>query len=163
MTIYSGEAQAMSFEPKKIGKEKERKPPPEGWTGENDTWSNLMGMELMKAGFPPHKVAIKDEVLELISHDSAVEFNAIPIGIDLDGKTVVIAVSDSSDDQIKDDLEFLLSRPVKLIAAKKKDIKYAINMNYNPDGESAAPIESEEEPEDLKAEPKEGKDRWDQI
>ena len=158
----------MPFEPKKIGNKKEQKPPPEGWTGENDTWSNLMGMELMKAGFPPHKVPIKDEVLELLDHDSAIAFNAIPTGIDVDGKTVIIAVSDSSDDQIKDDLEFLLSRPVKLVTAKKEDIKYAINMNYNPDGESAAPDVPEEPEEDTdkpkaEANPKDDKDRWDQI
>lgn len=69
-----------------------------------------------------------DEVLSKVPLNSAKKYGIFPIG--LEGKTVLIAISDPTDLKMLDDIGFSLGLRIKPILALESDIMRAIAVHY---------------------------------
>lgn len=82
---------------------------------------------------------ISPEVLQMLPESIARESTVIPI--ELDGESLVVAMSDPNDFETLDKLRFVVNRDVRAEAASKEAIKAALNRAYGGgggDGESSS-------------------------
>lgn len=69
-----------------------------------------------------------DEILNMVKGDVAKKFGIFPIG--LEGKTLLVAVSDPTDLKTLDDISFTLGVRIKPVLALESEITRAIETNY---------------------------------
>jgi general secretion pathway protein E/type IV pilus assembly protein PilB len=73
------------------------------------------------------------EVLRALPVDVAHQLCALPIAIE--GKTLVLAVEDPADFERFERLQFVANREVRLVAAPRVPLLFAIWRHYGPPGE----------------------------
>jgi type IV pilus assembly protein PilB len=111
-------------------------------------WGGRLGSIIFKKGFASKKdivsalekqfespsISLEDieappqEVLDIVSLDTAKKFGIFPVGFE--GKTIVIAAADPTDLKTLDDIGFRLGVRVKPVLALESDIRKAIEIYY---------------------------------
>jgi len=112
-------------------------------------WGGKLGSVIVRKGFVPEKelmavlerqlglrcIAIDDfspptpEVISLIKADMAKKFHVFPIA--LEGRTLMLAVSEPPDLQMMDDISFACHARVRPMLALESDIERAIKKHYD--------------------------------
>ncbi len=72
---------------------------------------------------------IPAEVLKIVNHDIAVKYSILPM--DLDKKTLTVAMSDPTDLNATDELSFALGLKIKPVLAIESSINKAIQQHYS--------------------------------
>jgi hypothetical protein len=123
---------------------------------EQARWGGRVGSIMIKKGFVSEKDMLaviekqyglsaisldslekpSDEVLKMVGMDVARKFGICPVG--LEGKTLLIAITDPTDLKAIDDIGFSLGVRVKPLLALESDIMRAIGIYY----EGKSPVES---------------------
>jgi type IV pilus assembly protein PilB len=89
------------------------------------------------------KVNIQREAINKISASTAKFYNIMPLKIE--GRAVVVAVSDPLNMKLADDLRFVTGLNIKMVVAKEIDIKKAVEHYYGEEEESLGDVINEAE------------------